>query len=94
MSKTKDKLRRGEPALGGWMLIGHPSVAEIMASEGFDWICVDLEHSTTGEAGFFQMALATCSTKYKEIRGCQKGSGRQQSPCLKCITRHSWTPRQ
>jgi 2-dehydro-3-deoxyglucarate aldolase len=62
MSKTKERLRRGEPALGGWVLIGHPSVAEIMAGEGFDWIGVDLEHSTTGEAGFFQMALAIKGT--------------------------------
>ena len=26
------------------MQIGHPAVAEILAREGFDWICVDMEH--------------------------------------------------
>jgi len=27
-------------------MIGHPAIAEIMAGEGFDWIGVDLEHTT------------------------------------------------
>ena len=31
--------------IGSWILIGLPAVAEIMASAGFDWLAVDLEHS-------------------------------------------------
>jgi 2-dehydro-3-deoxyglucarate aldolase len=31
--------------IGTWITIGHPSIAEIMASADFDWVCVDLEHS-------------------------------------------------
>ena len=31
--------------IGSWIQIGHPAVAEIMASAGFDWLAVDLEHS-------------------------------------------------
>ena len=58
MGRTKEKLRRGEPALGGWILIGHPAIAEIMADEGFDWIGVDLEHTTTDVRTFYEMALA------------------------------------
>ena len=58
MSTTKDKLRTGEPAFGGWMLIGHPTVAELLAGEGFDWLCVDMEHGPTGIETFHQMALA------------------------------------
>ena len=34
-----------ELSIGSWIQIGHPSVAEIMASAGFDWLAVDLEHS-------------------------------------------------
>ena len=30
--------------LGGWMQIGHPACAEILARAGYDWVCVDLEH--------------------------------------------------
>ena len=32
--------------IGSWIQIGHPTVAEIMAAAGFDWLAVDLEHST------------------------------------------------
>jgi 2-keto-3-deoxy-L-rhamnonate aldolase RhmA len=32
-------------SIGSWIQIGHPAVAEIMASAGFDWLAVDLEHS-------------------------------------------------
>ena len=31
--------------IGSWIQIGHPAVAEIMASAGFDWLAIDLEHS-------------------------------------------------
>jgi len=45
MSTTKQKLKNGQTALGAWNMIPHPNVAEIMAGEGFDWICVDMEHT-------------------------------------------------
>lgn len=62
MGKTKEKLKRGEPALGGWIMIGHPAIAELMAGEGFDWIGVDLEHTTTDVRTFYEMALAVQGT--------------------------------
>lgn len=45
MGKTKEKLSAGKVALGAWNMIPHPNVAEIMAGEDFDWICVDTEHT-------------------------------------------------
>ncbi len=33
-------------SIGSWIQLGHPAIAEIMASAGFDWLAVDLEHST------------------------------------------------
>ncbi|MHC8865854.1 HpcH/HpaI aldolase family protein [Arenicellales bacterium IMCC57338] len=33
-------------SIGSWIQLGHPAVAEIMAAAGFDWLTVDLEHST------------------------------------------------
>lgn len=60
--KTKEKLRRGEPAIGSWIMIGHPAVAEIMAGEGFDWLGVDLEHTTTDIRAFYELALAVKGT--------------------------------
>lgn len=38
----------GEVTLGGWMQIGHPTSAEILARAGMDWVCVDLEHGAIG----------------------------------------------
>jgi len=32
-------------SIGSWITLGHPSIAEIMAKSGFDWLCIDLEHS-------------------------------------------------
>ena len=31
--------------IGSWITLGHFSIAEIMAKAGFDWLCIDLEHS-------------------------------------------------
>ncbi|MDA7805116.1 aldolase/citrate lyase family protein [Schleiferiaceae bacterium] len=33
--------------IGSWITLNHPSVAEILADAGFDWLCIDLEHSVT-----------------------------------------------
>ena len=32
-------------SIGSWITLGHPAIAEIMATAGFDWLAVDLEHS-------------------------------------------------
>jgi 2-keto-3-deoxy-L-rhamnonate aldolase RhmA len=42
---TKDKIRAGEISIGTWLTIPHPSVVEILATAGFEWICLDLEHA-------------------------------------------------
>jgi len=31
--------------IGSWITLNNPSIAEIMADAGFDWLCVDMEHS-------------------------------------------------
>lgn len=45
MSSTKEKLHKGGVAVGSWNMIPHPNIAEMMAAEAFDWICVDMEHT-------------------------------------------------
>jgi 2-dehydro-3-deoxyglucarate aldolase len=38
-------IRKDDPFfLGGWIQIGHPACAEILADAGLNWVCVDLEH--------------------------------------------------
>lgn len=39
------RLRAGESILGSWLNSGSPMLAELMASCGFDFLCVDAEHS-------------------------------------------------
>ena len=46
-NKLRQALMAKELSAGGWMQIGHPGVAEILARAGFDWVCVDLEHGVT-----------------------------------------------
>jgi len=45
MINLKEKLRNCEVSIGSWITLGHPSIAEIMAKAGFDWLTVDMEHS-------------------------------------------------
>lgn len=42
----KNKLKNKELTIGSWISLGHPAIAEIFANAGFDWLVVDMEHST------------------------------------------------
>jgi 2-dehydro-3-deoxyglucarate aldolase len=33
-------------SVGSWITLNNTSVAEIMADAGFDWLCIDIEHSS------------------------------------------------
>jgi 2-dehydro-3-deoxyglucarate aldolase len=39
------KLAQSELTIGSWITLGHTAIAEIMASAGFDWLVLDMEHS-------------------------------------------------
>ena len=51
--------------LGSWITLNHPSVAEIMADAGFDWLCIDMEHSVTDYFEAQQMMVAIQSKGIK-----------------------------
>jgi len=42
----KDKLKTNSLTLGSWITIGHPAIVDIMASAGFEWLVIDLEHTS------------------------------------------------
>jgi len=42
----KERLKKRELTIGSWLQISSPIVAEIMAQAGFDWLVVDMEHSS------------------------------------------------
>ena len=41
----KTKLKNNSLTIGSWLTIGHTSIIEIMATAGFDWLTIDMEHS-------------------------------------------------
>lgn len=44
-SRLKEKLLKRELTLGSWLTIPHQAVVEIMASAGFEWLTIDIEHA-------------------------------------------------
>lgn len=48
----RNQLLQGQTLIGGWVTLGSPMVAEAVASCGFDWVAIDMEHgsSSVGDA--------------------------------------------
>lgn len=44
MNSIRQRALNGEILSGGWLNLGSSITAEITATAGFDWVCVDLEH--------------------------------------------------
>lgn len=47
--QLKQKLRSCQPIFAGWTSIGHPTITEIFAQSGVDFIGIDIEHSTISQ---------------------------------------------
>jgi 2-dehydro-3-deoxyglucarate aldolase len=60
----KQRLKRKELTVGSWLQIGNSTTAEIMAQAGFDWLVVDMEHSTIG------ISQAQSLIRTVELAGC------------------------
>lgn len=58
----KSRLSRSEITIGSWVTLGHPSIAEIMAAAGFDWLVLDMEHSVL-ELGEVQAIIQVLDAK-------------------------------
>jgi 2-keto-3-deoxy-L-rhamnonate aldolase RhmA len=52
-------------SIGSWITINNPSIAEIMADAGFDWLCIDIEHSVIDYFEAQQLILAIQSKGIK-----------------------------
>lgn len=50
---VKEKWARGEVTHGAWLSIPSSFSAEIMAHQGFDWVCIDMQHGISD----YQVAL-------------------------------------
>ncbi|WP_068111313.1 aldolase/citrate lyase family protein [Tropicimonas marinistellae] len=47
-NRFKARLKSGETQIGLWVGLGDPSVAELAAQTGFDWLVIDAEHGPNG----------------------------------------------
>jgi 2-dehydro-3-deoxyglucarate aldolase len=46
MKSLKEKLKNNELTIGSWIMIGHPISVEVMALAGFEWLVIDMEHTS------------------------------------------------
>jgi len=54
----RKKIKNGEFTIGSWITIGHPSIVEALAYNKFDWLTIDIEHTTID----FQMVQTLITT--------------------------------
>jgi 4-hydroxy-2-oxoheptanedioate aldolase len=57
-NRMKEKVARGEPALGCSVMFPSPQVVEMLGFAGFDWVLIDCEHGSIGPADMELMAMA------------------------------------
>jgi 4-hydroxy-2-oxoheptanedioate aldolase len=43
-NRLKELWAEGKPTINGWLSIGNPFTAEVMAAQGYDSLCVDIQH--------------------------------------------------
>ena len=60
--KLKKALRNRERLFAAWVSYAHPSITETFAKAGFDFIAIDMEHSTINQAEA-QRIIAACQAE-------------------------------
>ena len=61
-NKIKQMWRSGQCATLGWLSVSHGFTAEVMARQGFDALCVDLQHGTAEMKDVLPMLQAISQT--------------------------------
>jgi 4-hydroxy-2-oxoheptanedioate aldolase len=57
-NRMKEKIVRGEAALGCSVMFPSPQIVEMLGIAGFDWVLIDCEHGSIGPADVELMAMA------------------------------------
>ena len=60
---VKAKWRRGEAAYGAWLTVPSSFSAEAIAHQGFDWICVDMQHGVIDFQAAVEMLQAISTSR-------------------------------
>lgn len=61
--RLRELREAGQPALGGWCLLSDSFSAEVVASTGVDWVCVDMQHGLIDHQLAVHMLQAVSSTE-------------------------------
>ena len=61
-NKIKQMWRAGQYVTMGWLSISHGFTAEVMARQGFDTLCIDMQHGTTEMNEVWPMLQAISQT--------------------------------
>ena len=56
--KIKTKLSKREPSIGTWLSMAHPSIAEILAMAGYDWVVIETEHTAIDVSEVLRLIIA------------------------------------
>lgn len=64
MTTLRDKLDGGRVTIGSWIQLGDEALVEMMAAGPFDWLCIDLEHTT------ISIAQAGRIIRVADLAGC------------------------
>lgn len=54
----KERMRQGKATVGTWMSMAHPSIAEILAMAGYDWVVVETEHTAIDVSEVLRLLIA------------------------------------
>lgn len=57
-SGIKKKLQSGQVSVGSWMSMAHPSIAEILAKAGYEWVVVETEHTAIDNSEVLRLLMA------------------------------------
>jgi 4-hydroxy-2-oxoheptanedioate aldolase len=58
--ELRERLRRGEPAVGTFAGLSSPAAVEVCAAAGADWVLIDLEHGA-GDEGAVASGVLACA---------------------------------
>lgn len=56
--KIKQDLKKGRVSIGSWMSMAHVSIAEIIASAGYDWVVIETEHTAIDVSEVLRLIIA------------------------------------
>ena len=63
----KQKIVANELTIGSWITIGSTSIPEILSSAGFDWLTIDMEHSSINLQSAQELIIAIKSKKISPL---------------------------